>query len=256
MRKVRFAVVVALFGIVGASNAQGADIVLSPGNITLTLGSGQSMPTEVNATLNNPPSTAFNISFMLRASGGNLPASWLKSQTGVLSNGRISVPVPVEVIVPATAEPGSYATTLRPVANYPLAPTLKPLYVSVVVADACASAPTVSIISSAPADFGPPNNRLENLVITGTIVVPAGCTLGRAWYDLQDEYDVGSGSGNVVVAADGSFTLAVPLTISRRGDDKDGRTYRITVRAEDEAGPAAAAPLVVTILHDQRGGKK
>lgn len=253
MKKVRLAVAVALLGFVGASNAQGADIVLSPGNITLTLGSGRSAPTEVSATLNNPPSTAFNISFQLRASGGNLPAAWLKSQPGVLSNGKISVPVPLEVIVPATAEPGSYTTTLRPVANYPLAPTLKPLYVTLVVAGACASAPTVSIGSSAPADFGPPNNRVENLVITGTIVVPPGCTLGRAWYDLEDEYALGSGSGDVVVAADGSFTLAVPLTISRRGDDKDGRTYRITVRAEDEAGPAAAAPHVVTIGHDRRG---
>ena len=53
----------------------------------------------------------------------------------------------------------------------------------------------------------------------------------------------------------GAFTLSVPLTISRRGDDKDGRSYSITVRAEDEAGAAAGTPQVVTIGHDQRGGK-
>jgi hypothetical protein len=254
--KTRLAVAVALLGVLGVSNARGADIALTPGDITMTLSSGQSKPTEVKATLNNPPTTSFSITFQLRPfTGGTLPAAWLKTQPAVVSNGNTSVSVPLEVSVPATAKPGSYSTTLRPVAsNFPLAPSVKPLFVSLVVAEGCASAPTVSIASSAPADFGPPNNKVQNLVLTGSIAVPAGCALGRAWYVLEDEYGLVGGSGDVVVVA-GSFTLSVPLTISRRGDDKDGRTYRVTVSAEDEAGAAAGATQVVTIGHDQRGGK-
>ena len=168
--------------------------MLSPGNIALTLSSGQSKPVEVKATLNNPPPTNFSITFQLRPSGGTLPAAWLKTLPAVVSNGNTTVPVSLEVVVPVTATPGSYSTTLRPAStNYPLAPTVKPLYVTLVVAAGCASVPTVSIASSAPADFGPPNNKVQNLVLTGSISVPAGCTLVRSWYDLEDEYGLGRG---------------------------------------------------------------
>jgi hypothetical protein len=254
------AVAVTLLGFVLTAPAQAADIVLSPADIMLTVGSGESGSTLIGATLNNAPPSPFSITFQLRPSGGSLPPAWLTSQPAVVNNSKTSVPLPLAVTVPAAANAGTYTSILLPAvlaANYPLAPTLRPLIVTVVVsrAPACASAPEVSITSVAPADFGAPNNRVEDLVVKGTVTIPAGCTLERAWYELEDEYGLNGNSGEVSVAGDGSFTLSTPVTVSRRGDDRDGRTYRITVRALDEAGPAEGASRVVTIGHDRRGGK-
>jgi len=45
--------------------------------------------------------------------------------------------------------------------------------------------------------------------------------------------------------------VAVELQSSRRGQDKDGRTYQIVVSGRDLAGNAGEATVIVTVAHDQ-----
>ena len=91
--------------------------------------------------------------------------------------------------------------------------------------------------------------------VAGKIEAPAGCTVGQAWYTVSDEYGLFDGRGDLTMATDGSFSFTVPVQVSRRGDDKDGRTYLVTVYAIDEVGTASSSPALIVVSHDQRKEK-
>ena len=97
-----------------------------------------------------------------------------------------------------------------------------------------------------------PGRRLADVEIAGGVVVPPGCTPGRVWYTLVDEYGIFGETKDVAAAPDGSFAFTTPVQVSRRGEDKDGRLYRFTVYAADEAGTGSSAPAAVVVRHDQR----
>ena len=65
---------------------------------------------------------------------------------------------------------------------------------------------------------------------------------------MTDEYQP---SGNVTLAANGTYSFIVPLEASRLGTDQDGRVYTITVTAQDNAGNQASRLTTVTVPHDQ-----
>lgn len=256
--KVKLVLLLAVLGLAVATPSTGADLLFSPENVTLTLPSGQSGSTQVNATVNNPPPPRTAITFQLRVVGGSLPSSWLKAQPLTITNTSTSLLLPFSVAVPANTASRTYMAYVQPVTSgggYPIAPSAKPLSLRVVVSSGCNAAPTVAITSVEPAEFKAPNGRLEDVAVAGTVSVPAGCTLSQAWFDLVDEYGVYNRSEDFTVAADGTFSVSAQVEVSRNGDDKDGRTYRITVRARDEAGTGESAPGTVAVRHDQRGGK-
>jgi hypothetical protein len=89
--------------------------------------------------------------------------------------------------------------------------------------------------------------------VSGTITI-SGCTPGAATasYLVIDEYGELAPSGSIAVAADGSFSFVVRLTASRRGNDADGRTYTVAIRARSVSGAATTATTAVTVPHDQR----
>jgi hypothetical protein len=118
-------------------------------------------------------------------------------------------------------------------------------------APACAEVPTVEITSVSPDAIWPPNNKETEVVVSGYVTVPEGCTLESVIYAVDDEYGVYTGSGDLSVAGDGSFELIMTVEASRLGSDKDGRTYGVTISATDEAGDASASAAAV-VLHDMR----
>src|SRR5262249_32715660 len=67
----------------------------------------------------------------------------------------------------------------------------------------------------------------------------SGLAPGGATYSVVDEYGQVEPSGTVAVQADGSYSFTLTLD-GPRSNDKDGRSYRITVRARDLAGNAGA----------------
>jgi len=244
--------------LVAAPAARGANIVLSQTSLTMAVRAGQSAATTVAATLAGPPTFPFQISVELLPTGGSLPGAWLTTRPAQITHSATSQPLPLVITVPPSARAGLYTGVLQPVArnvSFPLAPPNGPLLVNLTVTSTCSSTPTISLTPGAAGELWPPDGRIENLLVAGSVALPSGCTLRRAWYELEDEYGQFGGTADIALAADGSFSVAAPVQVSRRGNDKDGRTYRVMVRAEDEAGSAQPAILVATVKHDQGGGK-
>jgi hypothetical protein len=118
-------------------------------------------------------------------------------------------------------------------------------------APACADVPTVQITFVSPDAIWPPNNRETQVVVSGYISMPEGCSLMDAAYAVNDEYGVYTGTGALNVGEDGSFELIVTVKASRLGSDKDGRTYGVTISASTEGGDASASDSAV-VPHDMR----
>ena len=248
----------AVLAVLTTGQVLAADLGISPTNIAMTIAVGESGSTTVLGSVNNAPPTPYIVAIQLRPVAGSLPGAWLTTQPATLSNRANSLMLPLTVRIPPTAAATTYTALVQPVviaSTIPLAQAARPLQLVVTVTGKCAAPPTVTITSAAPAEFKAPNGRLENVDVSGSVTLPAGCTLGSARYALTDEYGVLSETKDVAVAADGSFSFAAPVQVSRRGDDKDGRLYQITVYAADEAGTGASAPAAVVVRHDQRKDK-
>ena len=113
-----------------------------------------------------------------------------------------------------------------------------------------ATGPTVT--ATAPGTLWPPNGKTIPVLVRGTISDSgSGVNRSSARFAVTDEYGAVQPSGSIVVAADGSFTVSVPLVADRLGADADGRKYTIVVTARDNAGNTGSATVVVNVPHDQ-----
>jgi hypothetical protein len=111
--------------------------------------------------------------------------------------------------------------------------------------------PTISAAAD-PSVLWPANGRTIAVVVSGTIADDAsGLDPATLAFTVADEYEQVQPSGTFTVAADGRYSFAVPLTASRRGNDRDGRTYRITIAAADAAGNEATTIVEVLVPHDR-----
>jgi parallel beta-helix repeat protein len=115
----------------------------------------------------------------------------------------------------------------------------------------CDQAPEFEITSLDPEYIWPPNHKIQEVTLSGNVVLPDECTLLGADYSLEDEYGTYTSEGGLIVDADGNFTLSVEVEAWRDGNDKDGRHYSISLSAEDEAG-VGSKTLEVHVPHDQR----
>jgi hypothetical protein len=112
--------------------------------------------------------------------------------------------------------------------------------------------PAIQLTVSA-ATLWPPNGQMVALHITGTINDELGEVNGDATaYRVVDEYGLVQPTGSVLVAPNGSYAFTIHLQASRRGEDQDGREYRIVVSAADKTGNAATASAIVRVPHDRR----
>lgn len=241
----------------GSSTARAAELGFSPATISIALAQGASGSALVSGAVNNPPTTPLAVSFVLRPAGGTMPTSWLIPQPSTLTPNAKSVLVPLVFRVPANAAAGVYNSTLRPTvlsSSGPLTPSTSSVSVTLTVASKCSTVPVLTVSAFGPTEFNPPNNKMENVSFTGKVTLPGGCVLKRVWYTMTDEYDEHEGTGELAVGSNGQITHTFPIMVSRRGSDKDGRLYQISIFAEDDAGVGTTF-LPITVGHDQRGGK-
>jgi VCBS repeat-containing protein len=93
---------------------------------------------------------------------------------------------------------------------------------------------------------------MVNVIVSGTIAdATSGVNLNSAHFAVVDKYGSGQPSGNVTLAANGTYFFTIPLQASRLGTDQSGRTYTITVTAQDNAGNPSLATTTVIVPHDQ-----
>jgi hypothetical protein len=237
-----------------AGAVQAASLGVSPGSVSVSLAPGASIATSVKTTVVNAPTNFYTVNFVLRPSGGTMPSSWLSTQTAMIPPNAASVTVPLTIKVPEGAAEGVYTSTLRATvysSSIPLDAAGASVAVTLTVERKCAAAPALTIAEFGPTEFAAPNNKVELVRLTGSVVLPEGCTMKQASYRVADEYGEYSSSGALSVGPDGSIALSFPIMVARRGNDKDGRTYFVSIFAEDEAGVGTEIR-TITIRHDQR----
>jgi hypothetical protein len=124
-------------------------------------------------------------------------------------------------------------------------------FVAVLLNDTCADFPPVITLSASPSVLWPPNGKAIPVTLSGTMTAAPCATKPTVLsYTVADEYGLVQPAGSIVPDADGVFSVSVQLQASRRGDDRNGRQYTITVTANNSGGSASAAS-VVTVPHNR-----
>jgi len=112
--------------------------------------------------------------------------------------------------------------------------------------------PPVATASANPSTLWPPNGKMVNVTVSGTVTdATSGVNPNSANFAVVDKYGSVRPSGNVLLAANGTYSFTISLQASRLGTDQNGRTYTVTVTAQDNAGNQSSAATTVVVPHDQ-----
>jgi len=112
--------------------------------------------------------------------------------------------------------------------------------------------PPMITVSANPSILWPPNGKMVSVTVSGTITdATSGVNGNSAKFAVVDEYGSVQPSGFVTLGANGSYSFTIALQASRLGTDKNGRTYTITVTAQDNAGNQSSGSTIVLVPHDQ-----
>jgi hypothetical protein len=113
------------------------------------------------------------------------------------------------------------------------------------------TAPTFSL-SATPSIIWPANNQPFEVSLGGT-GSDATSGLAAVSYVVTDEYGTPlSIPARVLSGGSAEWVEALTVEASRRGDDRDGRLYRINATVTDRAGHTATATADVIVPHDRR----
>jgi len=111
--------------------------------------------------------------------------------------------------------------------------------------------PFVTAAAEAPA--APPfGDRRLPVIVWGLVRDESGVNLTSGTFAVTDEYGQVEPQGTFSIKQDGRYSFVVWLEAWRRGNDRDGRQFLITVTAEDEDGHVGIGSTTVTVRHDQR----
>ena len=95
------------------------------------------------------------------------------------------------------------------------------------------------------------SGKLVPVTVSGTMSdVGSGVNPNSASYRVQDEYGSVQPSGAITLGAGGGYSFTVMLEASRRGNDRDGRHYSVTVSVTDNAGNNSSNASTVIVPHD------
>jgi hypothetical protein len=155
--------------------------------------------------------------------------------------------------VPEDAEPGVYTGRLysKAMMSHNYADPGSGVLISVIVSGDCTSNPEVNISGFGPNVLWPPNHNMETVTVTGIATMPQGCSVYGAGYSIEDEYGTHTSEGELTVSENGKFSVFLPVEAWRKGQDKDGRNYKITFFVENEAGVGTSRVLEVLVPHDK-----
>lgn len=113
------------------------------------------------------------------------------------------------------------------------------------------TAPTLSL-SATPDRIWPPNNQPFTVSVGGT-GADAVSGLDSVTYVVTDEYGAPLSIDPRALAGNSAdWAEALTVEASRRGDDRDGRLYRVTATLTDQAGNTSTAAADIVVPHDRR----
>jgi hypothetical protein len=114
------------------------------------------------------------------------------------------------------------------------------------------SAPTLAL-SASPSEIWPPTGQIVEATITGE-GADAVSGLAGVSYVVADEYGSPlSISPRALSGAQATWAETLAVEARRKGDDTDGRLYRVTATVTDAAGHTATATATILVPHDRRG---
>ncbi len=239
-----------------AAPARAATLSYTPTHAELTMAAGASTTTPLSISLVTSDFQTYYAWFVDTVTDGNLPAGWITPSPDwtFLSYSTPTDFTTLTLHVPDGTPPGTYAGTLRGkgMAAHGFADPGGGIRLAVTVPSGCDQTAGFAISAFGPTILWPPNHKMQEVSVTGQVLVPGGCTLSEVGYSIDDEYHIYTGVGEVTVDANGYFSVVIPLEASREGQDKDGRHYRITLFAQDEAGTGVSQTLEVVVPHDMR----
>jgi hypothetical protein len=105
-------------------------------------------------------------------------------------------------------------------------------------------------VEADPTILWPANHKIVAVEVSGAVTDDSE-VISPVTVEVDDEYGQLDGVYLADLAPDGSFMLPIELEASRRGPDRDGRTYTIWVSAMDEWGNQGVSdPVVVLVAKD------
>jgi glycosidase len=237
----------------------GATYSVSGGNVAITLAADTGvvlLPSPVNVDLMPPiasitttPSANGNGWINSSPVGVNLSAT--DSASGVkqlrywINNGQVTVAAGSSASIQISGQ-STNSVGLRALDN---AGNISSLVTAAINIDL--TPPAVSVLAN-PSSLWPPNGMMIPVTVSGTITDGlSGINPSTAAFVVVDEYGGIQPSGPVSLGPGGSYSFTISLQASRKGNDRDGRQYTITVSAEDFAGNLGSAATTVTVPHDQ-----
>ncbi|PLX74268.1 MAG: hypothetical protein C0615_09580 [Desulfuromonas sp.] len=239
-----------------ASSSLAARISFNPNRIGVAVTAGQAKEIVLSTTLSETvrPTAFANLSIV--PAGGNINRAWVVGSAPITLDSRTpTAEATVKIDVPVGAQSGTYTAILSPAISRTSERTMTDqvsLYVEVLPDVGCSQPPSITVTSSNPTTIKPGNNKNASLSFSGSVSSLDGCTTGRTWYQLADEYGEQDASGTLELDAFGNFEVSIPIVASRKGADRDGRTLAISFGAENEAGITIGDQQVVTVSHDNR----
>ena len=111
----------------------------------------------------------------------------------------------------------------------------------------------VFTLSATPSVIWPADNKPFDVSLGGD-AADAVSGLASAVYVVTDEYGAPlSIPARTLSGAASQWAETLTVEASRRGDDRDGRLYRVTATVKDLAGHTTTATADIVVPHDRRG---
>jgi FG-GAP repeat len=111
--------------------------------------------------------------------------------------------------------------------------------------------PRITVVAR-PRVLWPPNGKMIPVVFSGKITdAGSGVDSQSVRFTAVDEYGRIQSSGSIDLGHDGSYSISALLKASRKGNDRDGRSYTMIISAKDRVGNFASAQTFVRVPHDR-----
>ena len=239
-----------------ATNLEAAQITFSPNGLTVNIAPGEAVSVPFSATLSDTATSNSYANFGLAHIKGTLDRSWVKSRVYFSLNSWYKTRQAIlHISTPADAKRGVYTGVFGTVwlrSNETIDPAEFMINVEIGELLSCNQLPIFSDITSPEKAINARNNKKVAIDLAGAVSVPEGCEIEKAWYQLTDEYGELDQEQTIALNSDGSFSVAIPMVASRKGNDKDGRLYIVRFMAENEAGVSESGETSITVTHDNR----
>ena len=242
-----------------------ADLTLSSQTSAAQVVAGHSFTYTVLLT-NNGPDDADNVVFSDVPPPGVMFTSCSSTQgTCTISGGAASlhlgtladvsaVTITIQAMLSATVADGTLANTPSVASDThdPDTSNNSGSAGSAIITTIADKTPPTIAISANPLSLWPPNGKMVPVTVSGTITdTDSGVNLSSGSFAVTDEYGTVQPAGPLTINPDGTYLFTVNLEASRKGSDKDGRQYTISVFAKDNAGNLGSSSIVVSVPHDQ-----